>query len=65
MRITAGANAWRNVEEVMGDRRISRKRKGNVLSSSYSGIHKCIRDDGTNSETTEGTGLREKKILQE
>ncbi len=33
MGITAGANAWRKVEGVMGDRRISRKRKGNVLSS--------------------------------
>ena len=28
-----GANAWRKVEGVMGDRRITRKRKGNVLSS--------------------------------
>ena len=26
-RIAAGANAWRKVEEVMGDRRISRKLK--------------------------------------
>ena len=33
MRITAGANAWRKVEGVIGDRRISRKRKGNVLNS--------------------------------
>ena len=33
MRITAGANAWRKVEGVMGDRRISRKHTGNVLSS--------------------------------
>ena len=33
MRITAGTNAWRKVDGVMGDRRISRKRKGNVLSS--------------------------------
>ena len=33
MRITAEANAWRKVEGVMGDRRISCKRKGNVLSS--------------------------------
>ena len=31
MRITAGANAWRKVEGMMGDRRISRKR--NMLSS--------------------------------
>ena len=33
MGITAGANAWRKVEGMVGDRRISRKRKGNVLSS--------------------------------
>ena len=30
-RIQAGANAWRNVEGVMVDRKISRKLKGNVL----------------------------------
>ena len=35
MRVTAGANAWRKVEVVMGDRRISHKLKGNVLSLSY------------------------------
>ena len=33
MRITAGANAWRKVEGVMGDIDASYKRKGNVLSS--------------------------------
>ena len=33
MRNTAGANAWRKAEEVMEDRRISRKHTGNVLSS--------------------------------
>ena len=33
MRITARANAWRKVEGQVGDRRISRKRKGNMLSS--------------------------------
>ena len=32
-RIQAGANAWRNVEGVMVDRKISRKLKGNVLDS--------------------------------
>ena len=32
VRNTAGANAWRKVEGVMGDRRTSRTRKGNVLS---------------------------------
>ena len=30
-RIQAGANAWRNVEGVMVDRKISRKLKGKVL----------------------------------
>ena len=39
MRVTTGANAWRNVEGVMGGRRISRK-------------HEWTRDDGTNRETT-------------
>ena len=33
VRITAGENAWRKVEEVMGDRRISRARKGKVFTS--------------------------------
>ena len=32
MRISAGANAWRKVEGVMGDGHISRKHKGNVVS---------------------------------
>ena len=32
-RITAGANTWRKVEGVMGDRRISCKLKGKVLTS--------------------------------
>ena len=32
-RIQAGANAWRNVEGVMVDRKISRKLKGKVLDS--------------------------------
>ena len=32
-RIQAGANAWRNVEGVMMDRKISRKLKGKVLDS--------------------------------
>ena len=32
-RIQAGANAWRNVEGVMVDRKISRKLKGMVLDS--------------------------------
>ena len=50
MKITAGANAWRKVIGVMGDRRISRKR--NMLSSCYPGIQECIRDDGINRETT-------------
>ena len=32
-RIQAGTNAWRNVEGVMGNRKISRKLKGKVLDS--------------------------------
>ena len=39
MRFTARANAWRKVEGVMGDRRISRKRNGNVLSSCVTPVH--------------------------
>ena len=39
MRITAGANVWRKVEGVMGDRRTSCKRKGNVLSSCVTPAH--------------------------
>ena len=31
MKFTAGANAWRKVERVMGDIRMSRKRKGNIM----------------------------------
>ena len=33
MTITAGTNAWKKVKGVMGDRRISRKHKRNLLSS--------------------------------
>ena len=33
MSISAGANAWRKVKGVMGDRRVSCNLKGNVLSS--------------------------------
>ena len=39
MRFTARANAWSKVEGVMGDRRISRKRNGNVLSSCVTTVH--------------------------
>ena len=57
MWITARANAWRKCEGVIGDRRISRKRKC-VQLVYYPGMHKCTRDDGTNKETTgEGPGL--------
>ena len=35
MRITTGANTWRKVEGMMGDRRISRKYTGNMLSSCF------------------------------
>ena len=49
MRITAGANAWRKVVEVMRDRRVSDKCKGHLLSSSEL---ECITDDDTNRETT-------------
>ena len=59
MRITAVANACRKVEGVIGDRRISRKRKINVRSSCVTPA--CTRDDGTNRETTgEGPSLRKR-----
>ena len=32
MRVTTGANAWKKVKAGMGDRHISHKLKGNVLS---------------------------------
>ena len=57
LRITAGANAWRNVDGLTRDRRKSSKGKGNVLTSCV--MHQCTRDDGTSRETTgEGPGLR-------
>ena len=59
MRITAAAKAWRKVEGVVGDRRISCKRKGYVLSSCVTPACMNSRDDdGTYTETTEGPGLR-------
>ena len=51
MRITGGggANAWWKVERVMGDRCISRKCKGNVLSScvisAYTNAVQCTSND--------------------
>ena len=32
-RVQAGANAWRAVEGVMADRRVSKRLKGNVMST--------------------------------
>ena len=56
MWITAGANAWINVEGVIGDRRMSRKRKGNVLSS-------CVTPAYTNAlETMALTEKQQEKI---
>ena len=55
--VTTGANTKRKVEGVTVDRRISCKRKGNLLSSCVK--HECIRDDGTSRETTaEGSSLQ-------
>ena len=42
----------------MGDRRISRKCKGNVLLVCYAGIHEYTRDNGINREITEGADLQ-------
>ena len=54
MKITAVANTWRKVEWVMGDTRISRKLRRNMLSSCVipAYIHEFTRDDGTDTETT-------------
>ena len=59
-RITAGANAWRKVDGVMGGRRLSRKLKGKVLTSSVTrAYYVWLRNDGTKRETTaEGGDLR-------
>ena len=60
MRITAGTNEWRKVEEVKGDRHISRKLEGNVLNSCR--LYEYTRDDGTSGDTTGGGPcLRKKK----
>ena len=59
MSVTARAYVWRKVEGVMGDRHISRTRKGAQLVY-YAGVHECTRDDDTNRETIgEGPDLRE------
>ena len=56
MRITTNANAWRKVERVMGDRRKSRKCKGNVLSS-------CVTPAYTNAlETVVLTWTQQEKV---
>ena len=39
MRLAVMANTWRTHEGMMGDRRISRKRKGNVLSSCVAPVY--------------------------
>ena len=55
--MTAWANAWRNVEGVMGDNWISRRPKGAHLVC-CPGIHVRPRNDGSNGETTgESAGL--------
>ena len=41
MRITAAANVWRKVEGTVGDRRISRKRNEDVLSSCVAPAYVC------------------------
>ena len=55
-RITAGANVWRKVKGVMGDRRLSRKHTGNVLSS-------CVTPAYTNAlETMALTEKQQEKV---
>ena len=40
-RVKAGANAWRAVEGVMADRRISKRVKGKVMSTCVTPVHAC------------------------
>ena len=49
-----------------GGRRISRKRKGNMLNlCAKLSIHECTRDDGTNRETTgEGPDLPKNNLVR-
>ena len=61
MRITAGANTWRKVEGMMEVRRISRKRKRNVLSSCVTPAHMNAQETMALTEITEGPVLRENK----
>ena len=57
MRITAGANAWRNFEGVMGDRRLSRKCKGNVFGS-------CVAPEYMNAQETMAVIEKQQKKAQ-
>ncbi len=57
MRITAGANAWRKVEGVVGDRRMSCKRKGNVRSS-------CVAQTYTSALETMALTEKQQKNVQ-
>ena len=40
-RVQAGANAWRAVEGVMADRRMSKRLKGKVMSTCVTPVHAC------------------------
>ena len=57
MRITAGTSAWKEVEGVMEDRRISHKRKGNPLSS-------CITPTYTNALDTRAVTEKQQEKVQ-
>ena len=55
MRIIAGANTWRKVEGVIGDGRISRKCKENVLSL-------CVTSAYTNGLETMALTEKQQKV---
>ena len=58
--LQAEANAWRKVEGVMGDKRISQKLKGDMLSSCIIPAYLYGIDHGNASKTTRETeSLRE------
>ena len=64
MSITAGTNTWRKVEMMVGDRRISQKRKGNVLSSCVTQAYiNALETMALTEKQQENVQVREKKNL--
>ena len=51
-RTQTGVNAWRKVEGVMLDRKVSKKLKGKVLRTCYTGMPVWSGDSGIDRTTT-------------